>query len=82
MAERDVTTIALIGAAAVAGVGLYLWSKGPPGVNPGDTVYGDFTFDYLGQGGSYILLVRFGWWFWKQQQEFRSGNESTYQWTW
>ncbi len=50
----------VIGGAGVA-TGLYFWMKKPPGVDPGDTIRAHFTFDYLGSGGSYILLVRFGY---------------------
>jgi len=49
-----------IGGAGIAG-GLYFYMKKPPGVDPGDKVRAHFSFGYQGNGGSYILLVRFGY---------------------
>ncbi len=55
-----IPTAVILGGAGVAG-GLYLYMKKPPGVSPRDTIRARFTFDYTGQGGSYVLLVRFGY---------------------
>ena len=49
-----------LGAVGVA-AGLYFFMKKPPGVSPSDTVRAHFTFNYIGDGGSYVLLIRFGW---------------------
>ena len=49
-----------VGVAAV-GFGLYFYTKKPPGVYPRDIIRAHFKFDYLGDGGDYVLLVRFGW---------------------
>ena len=52
-------------AVAIGGVGiaagLYFYMKKPAGVDIGDTIRAHFGFDYLGGGGNYILLVRFGY---------------------
>ena len=55
-----VPTAVVLGGTGIA-AGLFFWMKKPPGVDPGDKVRAHFTFDYLGDGGSYILLVRFGY---------------------
>ena len=52
------TAIVLGGTGIIAG--LYFYTKKPPGIDPGDKIRAHFTFDYLGDGGAYILLVRFG----------------------
>jgi len=54
-----VPTAVVLGGAGIA-AGLYFYMKKPQGVDPGDTIRARFAFDYLGPGGSYILLVRFG----------------------
>ena len=54
-----VPTAVVLGGAGIA-VGLYFYTKKPSGVDPGDTIRARFVFDYLGSGGSYLLLVRFG----------------------
>jgi len=54
-----VVALGLGGAGVVAG--LYFFLKKPPGVSPSDVVRAHFRFDYVGEGGSYVLLVRFGW---------------------
>lgn len=55
-------TIAALGAGAAAiGLGVYFWTKKPPGVSPGERIRAHFIFDYLGVGGDYVLLVRFGY---------------------
>jgi hypothetical protein len=43
------------------GLGLWLFLRKPPGVSPGDVVRAHFTFDYLGDAGDYVLLIRFGY---------------------
>jgi len=54
-----VAAVGLGGAALAAG--LYFFTKKPPGVEPGGEVQAHFKFDYLGEGGDYVLLVRFGY---------------------
>jgi len=55
-----VPTAVVLGGVGIA-AGLYFYMKKPSGVDPGDKVRARFTFDYLGSGGNYILLVRFGY---------------------
>jgi len=50
----------IVGGTGIA-VGLYFYMRKPPGVDPGDKVRAHFGFGYQGNGGSYILLVRFGY---------------------
>lgn len=50
----------VLGGAGIA-TGLYFYMKKPSGLDPGGKVRAHFTFDYLGAGGNYVLLVRFGW---------------------
>jgi len=50
----------LVGGAGVA-AGIYFYMKKPPGVDPGDRIKAHFSFVFRGDGGSYILLVRFGY---------------------
>lgn len=60
--RRDWVPAVTIGLGAIGiGAGIYFFLKRPEGVLPGDTVRASFSFDYLGLGGSYVLLVRFGW---------------------
>lgn len=53
--------VALVGSAAALGAGLYLFMKKPAGIDPGDSFLATFNFDYNGQGGPYVLVVRFGY---------------------
>jgi len=55
-----VPTAVVLGGAGIA-AGLYFYMKKPPGVDVGDVIRAHFKFDYSGEGGSYRLLVRFGW---------------------
>lgn len=55
-----VTPLVVAGGAAAVGVGLYLFMKKPPGVSPGGKVRAHFSFDYMGEGGIYIIQVSFG----------------------
>ena len=55
-----VPTAVVLGGAGIA-AGLYFYMKKPPGVDTGDTIRAHFTFKYSGDGGDYLLLVRFGW---------------------
>lgn len=64
VAEKKVdwVPVAAVGMGAVAvGLGLYFYMKKPPGVSPGEVVRAHFAFDYLGEGGDYVLLIRFGY---------------------
>ena len=55
-----VPTAVVLGGAGIA-AGFYFYMKKPPGVDPGGKVRAHFVFDYSGDGGTYILLVRFGY---------------------
>jgi len=61
--KKGSTLPALVVGLGTVGVaaGLLLFLKKPPGVSAGDTVRAHFKFDHLGDGGDFILLVRFGW---------------------
>lgn len=48
-----------VGVTAV-GLGYYLYTRKPPGVEPGGDVRARFKFDYLGEGGDYVIQVSFG----------------------
>ena len=54
-----VPTAVVLGGAGIA-AGLYFYMKKPPGVDAGDTILAKFTFDYAGEGGTYVLQVSFG----------------------
>jgi hypothetical protein len=59
--DRDIVTPIAVTAGAVAvGAGLYFYMKKPKGVDPGDVIMASFSFDYYGNGGSYILQVSLG----------------------
>jgi len=58
----DWLPIAAVGlGGAGLGLGLWMYLKKPPGISPGEVIVAKFSFDYLGAGGSYVLLVRFGY---------------------
>ena len=60
--KKDWLPVVAIGlGAAGAATGLILWMRKPPGASPGDVIRAHFKFDYVGEGGNYVLLVRFGW---------------------
>lgn len=60
--KKDWVPVAAVGVGAAAiGLGVYFWTRKPPGVSPGEVVRAHFKFDYLGEGGNYVLLVRFGY---------------------
>lgn len=46
---------------ATVGLGVYFWTKKPPGVSPGGVVRARFKFDYLGEGGTYVIQLRLGY---------------------
>ena len=48
-----------LGAAGV-GAGIYFWAKKPKGVDQGATFIARFKFDYLGQGGIYVIQLSLG----------------------
>ena len=54
-----VPTAVILGGAGIA-AGLYFYMKKPPGIDPGGSFDVTFKFDYLGEGGSYILQVHLG----------------------
>lgn len=60
-AKTDWVTPAVIvlGAGGIA-AGLYFALKKPPGVSPGESFEVTFKFDYLGDGGAYVLQVHLG----------------------
>jgi len=59
---KNLGPVVVVGAVGALGLGLYLYSRKEPVavVVPGDVIRAHFTFDYLGNGGDYVLLVRFG----------------------
>lgn len=58
--KKDIfPALAITAGIAAAGVGLYLYMK-KPGLPPGGTIRCHFTFDYVGEGGTYVLQVWFG----------------------
>jgi len=60
--KKDWLPVAAIGiGGAGLALGLYLYMRKPAGVSPGGKVRAHFSFDYLGEGGDYVLLVRFGY---------------------
>lgn len=60
--QNDRTTLIVgAGAVAMAGLGIYLWMRKPPGVSPGEKVIAHFKFDYLGDGGLYTIQMRLGY---------------------
>jgi len=61
MADKTLTAVAVVGGVAAVGVGAWFLMKKPPGVSPEDVVEANVNFDYLGEGGSYVVLVRFGY---------------------
>lgn len=52
-------TAVVLGGAGIA-AGLYFFMKKPPGVDPGGSFDVTFKFDYLGEGGTFILQVHLG----------------------
>jgi len=59
--KKDWVPIAAIGLGGVAiAASLFFFMKKPPGVDPGGEVRAHFSFDYLGEGGTYILQVSLG----------------------
>jgi len=57
----DVVPVLAVGLGAAAlGLGLYFYTKKPAGVEPGGTIRCHFKFDYLGEGGTYVLQVSLG----------------------
>ncbi len=57
----DLVPVLAVGVGAVAvGLGLYFYTKKPPGVEPGGEIRCHFKFDYLGEGGTYVLQVSLG----------------------
>lgn len=59
--KRDWVPVAAVGVGVAAvGVGLYLYTRKPPGVDPGGAIRARFKFDYLGDGGTYVLQVSLG----------------------
>ena len=60
--ERNAGTAIAIGAGALTlGAGLFFLLKRPKGVDPGDILPVTFQFEYLGSGGAFVLVLRFGW---------------------
>lgn len=59
--KKDWVTPAVIvlGAGGIA-AGLYFALKKPPGVSPGESFKVTFNFDYLGEGGAFVLQVHLG----------------------
>lgn len=59
--KRDILPVVAVGVGGVAlAAGLYLYTKKPKGVDPGDVVTALFVFDYHGEGGIYVLQVGLG----------------------
>jgi len=54
-----VPTAVVLGGAGIA-AGLYFYMKKPPGVDPGGSFDVTFNFDYLGEGGIFVLQVHLG----------------------
>ena len=60
MAKDYVTPIAIIGGLGLAAAGLYYYSRKPPGVDPGGTVFTTVTFAYTGAPIAVVVQVSFG----------------------
>lgn len=59
--KRDwVPAVAIVLGGGALALGLYFYTKKPPGVSPADIIRARFTFDYLGGGGTYVIQVSFG----------------------
>ena len=59
--ERDWVPAVAVGVGAVGiGAGIYLFTRKPKGVDPGDTLLARFVFNYRGEGGTFIIQVSLG----------------------
>jgi len=58
-ADWLVPTAIVVGGVGIA-AGLYLYLKKPMGIDPGGSFNVTFKFNYLGDGGTYILQVHLG----------------------
>lgn len=64
MAEKEkdwVTPVAVLGGGAALALGALMIFKKPPGFDPGDVFIAKFKFDYIGDGGLYVIQVRLGY---------------------
>ncbi|MDD4985401.1 MAG: hypothetical protein PHQ43_06380 [Dehalococcoidales bacterium] len=60
MAKDNIQTIALVGGTIAIGAGLYFYTRKPKGVDPGGKLTAVVSFDYFGQGGTYVVQVALG----------------------
>jgi len=59
--EKDwITPVAVVGGAGLLAAGIWMFTKKPPGTPGGTSFTAHFTFDYNGDGGSYIIQVSLG----------------------
>ncbi len=59
--KRDIVPLVALGVGGVAvAAGLYFFTKKPTGVDPGAGLTALFSFDYLGEGGTYVLQIGLG----------------------